>query len=68
MSNPITIKIRDNGPYIIRDAIIVLDSEGNPYEQQESIALCRCGHSATKPFCDATHKTIGFQSAPRAGA
>ena len=66
MADEVTIKIRDNGPYIIRGTMIVIDSEGNAFEQQEMIALCRCGHSNTKPFCDGTHKTAGFESAPRA--
>ncbi len=68
MADEVTIKIRDNGPYIIRGTMIVTDSEGNAFEQQETIALCRCGHSNTKPFCDGTHKTAGFESAPRAQA
>jgi len=62
-----------NGPYLIRGTdFTLLDSSGQPYDLQgkTSIALCRCGHSENKPFCDGTHKKIGFQSvvtAPTAG-
>ncbi|MBI2766119.1 MAG: CDGSH iron-sulfur domain-containing protein [Chloroflexi bacterium] len=63
----IEIKIRDNGPYIVKGGVIVMDPDGNSYEVKDVIALCRCGHSSTKPFCDGSHKTQGFQSAPRAG-
>lgn len=62
----VTISIRDNGPYRIRGAVVI-DADGNAYEVQEEVtALCRCGHSGNKPFCDGTHKTRGFESAPRA--
>lgn len=62
----ITIQVRDNGPYIIRGGAIVNDAEGKPYEVQDVIALCRCGLSNNKPFCDATHKSAGFESICRA--
>lgn len=61
------ITIRDNGPLLVKGAI-VMDAEGNAFEQQEIVALCRCGQSNKKPFCDGTHRTVGFQSAPRASA
>lgn len=65
----VTIKVRDNGPYRISGPIVVLDGEGNPIEwHEETVVLCRCGHSAKKPFCDGTHRAIGFESAPRAGS
>ncbi len=62
----ITIQVRDNGPYLIRGGAIVNDADGKPYEVKDVIALCRCGLSNTKPFCDATHKTAGFESICRA--
>jgi CDGSH-type Zn-finger protein len=64
----IQVQIRDNGPYLIRgEDIEVLDADGNvlPYEGR-GVALCRCGESSTKPFCDGTHNKAGFESAPRA--
>jgi len=62
------IKVLDNGPYIIKGSVTVTDSDGNSYEAKDTIALCRCGHSAMKPFCDGTHKAQDFVSAPRANA
>lgn len=61
----ITIQIRDNGPLIVRGGAVMRDAAGNQFEVQDDIALCRCGHSATKPFCDKAHRSAGFESAPR---
>lgn len=62
----VTITIRDNGPLKIQGRVVLKDAEGNEYEAEDGLALCRCGQSNRKPFCDATHKTCGFESAPRA--
>jgi CDGSH-type Zn-finger protein len=49
--------------------VTLIDPDGNPIATGDgSIALCRCGHSANKPFCDASHKGAGFASCVRAGA
>jgi CDGSH-type Zn-finger protein len=64
----ISITVRDNGPYHVRGGATVTDASGNTFETQDVIALCRCGHSANKPFCDGTHKAQDFQSEPRAQA
>jgi len=64
----ITISVRDNGPYLVRGGATVTDAEGKTYEIQDVIALCRCGHSANKPFCDGAHKANNFESTPRAQA
>lgn len=64
----IQVQVRDDGPYLIRGTDIeVLDADGNalPYEGS-AVALCRCGHSDNKPFCDGTHRPAGFENAPRA--
>ena len=61
----VTIQVRDNGPYLIRGGATVTDADGNTFETQDVIALCRCGHSSTKPFCDAAHKSNNFESCPR---
>jgi len=62
----VTIKINDNGSIRVTGDVELVDAEGNPFEVKESFSLCRCGQSSNKPFCDGTHKKIGFQSAPRA--
>jgi CDGSH iron-sulfur domain-containing protein 3 len=59
-----------NGPYLIDGPADVLDAAGRAFDvgTRPKIALCRCGHSASKPFCDGKHKSSGFQAddvAPR---
>ncbi|HET6386745.1 MAG TPA: CDGSH iron-sulfur domain-containing protein [Armatimonadota bacterium] len=56
-----TIKVNENGPYVISGSFSLLDKDGNQFElEKEIIALCRCGQSSNKPFCDGTHKSCGF--------
>ena len=67
----ITIKTRLNGPYLVSgdlSELTLTDAEGNPFDLsgQVNIALCRCGGSTTKPFCDGTHSKVGFQAAEAA--
>jgi CDGSH-type Zn-finger protein len=53
-----------NGPYLIRGDFRLVDQEGEEVAlTRRTIALCRCGKSRTRPFCDGTHKKIGFQAA-----
>jgi len=61
-----TISIRPNGPYIVSGTFELKDPDGNPYPAAERIALCRCGASVTKPFCDGTHSKAGFAAAEKA--
>ena len=64
----VVIKVRDNGPYKVTGPVTIIDAEGNPLMLPEGgIALCRCGHSQTKPFCDSSHKASGFDACQRAG-
>lgn len=52
-----------DGPYLIRGPFTLVDQDGNEIEvRRKVIALCRCGRSRTRPFCDGTHKAIGFQA------
>ena len=61
----VTIKIRDNGPYVVEGDFTLTDAQENPIPIVKR-ALCRCGGSTTKPFCDGTHSKIGFQGASAA--
>jgi CDGSH-type Zn-finger protein len=63
-----TIKVRQNGPYLVEgDDVTVVDWNGNAYQlAKRPFALCRCGGSTTKPFCDGTHSRIGFAAAEAA--
>ena len=65
----VEIKVRENGPYRVQGPLRLIDADGNAYdlgERGEVIALCRCGGSTTKPFCDGTHSRVGFEAAERA--
>ena len=57
----------DNGPYLVKGAGVLLDAEGNEFlTERATVALCRCGGSQNKPFCDGTHSKVGFRAAERA--
>ena len=64
----ITITVRQNASYKVEgDDVRLVDWNGNEYViPKRPFALCRCGHSKTRPFCDATHREIGFQAAEAA--
>ncbi|WP_432559355.1 CDGSH iron-sulfur domain-containing protein [Granulicoccus sp. GXG6511] len=62
MSEPaVRITVCPEGPLLVRGDFEVVDVEGNRLDKRRTIALCRCGGSATKPFCDGTHKVNGFE-------
>jgi CDGSH-type Zn-finger protein len=58
----VKITIRNNGPYVVEGDFTLVDAEGNEVPLTKR-ALCRCGGSTMKPFCDGTHSKIGFQGA-----
>jgi len=61
------ITARENGPYLVQGSFSIRDVDGNEYRtERETVALCRCGGSTTKPFCDGTHSKVGFAAAERA--
>jgi CDGSH-type Zn-finger protein len=52
-----------DGPLIVRGAATLLDADGGELKpRRDPIALCRCGKSRLRPFCDGTHKLIGFRA------
>ena len=57
-----TIKVRKDGPYLVTGGAEITDAEGNPIEtkNRDNFALCRCGNSRNKPFCDGAHSVTGF--------
>ena len=63
-----TIRLRKSGPYVIDDEDVrIVDWNGKDYVVgRRPVALCRCGASTTKPFCDGTHSRVGFQAAEAA--
>jgi CDGSH-type Zn-finger protein len=67
MTEHTKITALDNGPYLVKGPVVLLDAEGNEFRaERKTVALCRCGRSMTKPFCDGTHLKVGFRAAERA--
>jgi CDGSH-type Zn-finger protein len=67
----VTIRTRPNGPLLVEGPVRLVDSAGNEFvldAAKPALALCRCGQSSRKPFCDGTHKTCGFIGDERAGS
>jgi CDGSH-type Zn-finger protein len=61
----ITIRMRPNGPFVVEGPFRLIDSRGQAFTlpaDKPAVALCRCGLSSKKPFCDGSHKTAGFVS------
>jgi len=68
---PTTITPKPNGPLIVEGPVRIMSADGTeiPVPPRKDgtpaqvVVLCRCGSSATKPFCDGSHRRIGFNSA-----
>jgi CDGSH-type Zn-finger protein len=63
MSKKPSIECKPDGPYLVRDLTDFRNSRGEPLRVEPVMALCRCGGSANKPYCDGTHRKIGFSGA-----
>ena len=60
---PVTVKPIPDGPLQVKGEVEVQDAQGNVIPGKGGdVFLCRCGHSANKPFCDGAHKRVGFKS------
>jgi CDGSH-type Zn-finger protein len=60
----IKVTIVENGPCLIDGTATYIDADGNEQKtDRERVALCRCGLSSNKPFCDGTHRAEGFSAA-----
>lgn len=65
----IRIRMRPNGPFVVEGPMKLVDSDGAPFETNPDkpvVALCRCGASAKRPFCDGAHNRIDFTSDEKA--
>lgn len=62
MTGTFKIEERGNGPLVVKGVTSMVDEDGTTYDVKEVMALCRCGGSSTKPFCDGSHRTNGFES------
>ena len=57
------IQALKNGPLLVKGHVDLKDAEGKAIEtKSEPVALCRCGHSVSKPFCDGAHQKANFQA------
>ena len=57
-----TIDARPNGPFHVRGKVRIIGPGGRLIREDTRAALCRCGHSENKPFCDGSHRRVGFQT------
>lgn len=62
MSDTPIIEERENGPLVVKGITHMRDTQGNEVECKPVMALCRCGQSKSKPYCDGSHKDAGFES------
>jgi len=54
------VRARQDGPYIVKGPVTIVSDDGSSTVTREKVALCRCGASANKPFCDGSHKSLEF--------
>jgi CDGSH-type Zn-finger protein len=60
----VRIKTLKDGPLQVKGSVQLVDAKDGEFKlPKDPVYLCRCGHSADKPFCDGTHAKIGFKSA-----
>lgn len=67
----VVIRVRPNGPLLVEGPIKLLDANGNEIpvpKDKPAIALCRCGASKNKPFCDGSHKNVQFDETAQQGS
>jgi uncharacterized Fe-S cluster protein YjdI len=60
VDEPLVVEPRPDGPLFVRGAVRIVDADGHVVREDSRVALCRCGGSRNKPFCDGTHRRIGF--------
>ncbi len=60
-TSPMKVSLAKNGPILIQEEITLCDAEGNEEVKKGPLALCRCGASNNKPFCDGTHSKVDFK-------
>ena len=62
MSEKVTMRVKPNGSIRVTGTVDFVDADGNVLETKTDFSLCRCGHSKEKPYCDGSHKAVGFES------
>jgi CDGSH-type Zn-finger protein len=69
MMSEVKITVSENGSLKIEGSVTLLDADGNalPTREGKPVYLCRCGHSANKPFCDSSHRRVGWDASSAEG-
>lgn len=62
MSENIRMQVKANGSIRVTGTVDFVDAEGNVIRTETNFSLCRCGHSANKPFCDSAHRINNFEA------
>jgi Iron-binding zinc finger CDGSH type len=58
---PVSITVCPGGPLLVRGAVEILDASGAPVpRRRRTVALCRCGATGVAPYCDGSHKVVGW--------
>lgn len=60
-ANMVKIEVTPNGPYLIKTECVIIHADGKEETKTGTVALCRCGASGNKPYCDGQHRKIGFE-------
>ncbi|MFM8672749.1 MAG: CDGSH iron-sulfur domain-containing protein [Candidatus Nanopelagicus sp.] len=60
MSDKVKIQVKKNGSVRVTGTVDFVDADGNVIESKTDFSLCRCGASKEKPFCDGSHREVGF--------
>ncbi len=60
-ANILKVEVSPNGPYLIKSECLILHSDGREETKKGTVALCRCGASKNKPYCDGSHRKNGFE-------
>ncbi len=63
MSDIFEVEVLNNGPYIVTGLKKMVNSKSEQLDIKEKVALCRCGASQNKPYCDGSHREINFTDA-----
>ena len=60
-ANIMKVEVTANGPYLIKTECLIVHSDGRKETKTGTVALCRCGASGNKPYCDGSHRKVGFE-------
>ncbi len=59
--NNVEVRISPNGSYMVKGKFKLFDANGKELSVTDPTFLCRCGHAKNKPYCDGSHRTVGWK-------